>query len=237
MPIIINTDTSADPRANNRTHVNYKRANWDEFTNTTEQQFSELNNIDITNIDTHLACFNKIITDADKRFIPRGNIKNYNPNFTPEISILIRQLNTFKHNSPTPHTQDTVERIQHLNEQITTKIQHEKLENWKAFVQTLNHSTNTSRLYKTINSITNSNSGITKSHASITTTDNIPSLTEQANILIKHYADISHHKPIPEDRQTQRRKHKYPLDNNNTPFTTHQTSNVIKNSKTHKQQD
>jgi len=65
-----------------------------------------------------------------------------------------------------------------LNTEINNKIMVKKTpQNWHSFLRTLNHSTTTNHLYKTINSITNSNSGIThiqSSHTAITTTT-IPS--------------------------------------------------------------
>ena len=56
----------------------------------TEQQFLFFNSIPITNIDTSIAQFNSVITNADRAHIPKGNRKHYNPNFSPEIGRLIK---------------------------------------------------------------------------------------------------------------------------------------------------
>lgn len=154
-----------------------------------------------------------------------------NPNYTPEIALLIRQCNNLKHNTQTPHSQETKERIQALNQEINKQIQDKKTENWRSFLETLNHSTNITHLYKTIKSITNSNSGITPSHAAITTTGTIPSHTKQADILIDHYANISHLKPTKDDRAISRRRHKFKLNNTLSPITTAQTTQIIKRTK------
>ncbi|WP_435326059.1 hypothetical protein, partial [Klebsiella pneumoniae] len=92
--IIITTKTRFTPFGHRHTYTNYKRANWEEFTNETEQHFETLNSTPITNIDTAVHTFNTIIQNADKKHIPRGNRKKHNPNFTPEIQDLIRQRDT-----------------------------------------------------------------------------------------------------------------------------------------------
>lgn len=200
LPIIISIKASIDPNANKHiTFKSFNKAHWDEFTTYTEQHFVQHNNREITNIDHTTKLFNIIITNVDKKFVPKGNIRKMNPNYTPEIALLIRQRNNLKHNTQTPHSQETKERIQALNQEINKQIQDKKTENWRSFLETLNHSTNITHLYKTIKSITNSNSGITPSHAAITTTGTIPSHTKQADILIDHYANISHLKPTKDE--------------------------------------
>ena len=194
------------------THTLIITVNWEEFTNETEQLFETLNSTHITDINTAVKHFNTIIQNADKKHIPRGSRKRHNPNFTPEIQGLIRQRDTLKHNSPTPLTQNITDQIQALNTQINTKIQEQKTLNWQTFVNTLDHKTNTSKLYKTLNSITLSNSNTTQSHEAITTTDTVPSNKQQANTLIDHFSQISHLHPQPTDRRVIRRKRLIPTD-------------------------
>jgi hypothetical protein len=114
----------------------------------------------------------------------------------------MKQRDTLKFNSPHPHTHDTTTRLQESYNKITQKINNKKTVNWKAFITTLNHTTNISKLYKTLNSITKSQKGDTTTHATIATGQHIPSYTEQANILVTHYANISHLGPPPTRRQT-----------------------------------
>ena len=85
LPIIITTRTCLTPTSHRITHTNYKRTNWPSFMEQTEHQFLVFNSIPITNIDTSIAQFNSVITNADRAHIPRGNRKHYNPNLTPEI--------------------------------------------------------------------------------------------------------------------------------------------------------
>ena len=66
-----------------------------------------------------------------------------------------------------------------------------------------NHKTGTSKLYKILKSITESNRGITTSHATIGASNSIPTYTKQTDIFIDHYENISHIKPLHSDRVTE----------------------------------
>ena len=101
-------------------------------------------------------------------------------------------------------------------------------ENWNSFLNTFDHKTNPSKLHKTIRSLTNSNSGIAESHASISTSDKIPTRKQQANILISHYSKISHLPKHKEDRHIHRRKQEFPLDFTVILATTEDTARTIK---------
>ena len=196
----------------------------------TEAHFQELNLTHITSpqiLNNTTSQFNDIINNADKRHIPKGNRKHYNPNFTPDINRLIRERNNLRR-TPTPHTQITTNRIHELNTEINTKLAQKQTENWLAFQETLDYKTNPSKLHKTINSLINSNSGNTQSHASITTSDKIPSRKQQANILIDHYSKISHLPKYKEDRHIHRRKQQFPLDYTVILATTEDTARIIK---------
>jgi hypothetical protein len=162
LPIIITIKASIDPNANqHKTFTNFNKVQSDDFTKYTEEHFEQHNNNAFTNIETTTKLFNNIIMNADKIYIPKGNIKKINPNYTPEIVLLLRQRNNLKHNTQTPHSDDTKERIRTLDIEINKQILQKKTDNWRSFLETIDHSTYTTRLYKVIKSITNSNSGIT----------------------------------------------------------------------------
>ncbi|MEL7520422.1 MAG: reverse transcriptase family protein, partial [Cyanobacteria bacterium J06553_1] len=231
LPIVITIETQLKKERSHITHKNYKKADWTKFKEETEQHFSTLNSSPINNIDRHIKEFNSIIQNADKKHIPKGNTRHYNPNFTPEIARLVRQRDELKHKSPFPHTPETKVSIQSLNDIIDTKIKTKKTENWKALTETLNHKTNPTELFKTIKHITNSQTSTSKTHAAIASnSQHIPTLTEQANILIKHYSEISHLKPTrtPTEKQTSMHRRSFPIDHTATPFTTEQTQDIIK---------
>ena len=151
----------------------------------------------ITNIETSITQFNSVITNADRAHIPQGNRKHYNPNFTPEIGRLIKERDRLKFNSTLPLTNDIttrlqyintgddcLNRLQYLNNDISDRIYDQKTQNWRSLT-TLNHKTGTSELYKTLKSITQSNTGITTSRATIGASNSIPTYKAQENILIQ----------------------------------------------------
>jgi hypothetical protein len=103
--------------------------------------------------------FNYIILRAKEKYIPKGYIKKYNTNFTRDIARLIKERKNLKRNNPIPHTQDTVNRITRMNGTINSKILTQKTQHWQEFVGTLNHNTDSSKLDKTLRSLTNNNTG------------------------------------------------------------------------------
>ena len=78
----------------------------------------------------------------------------------------------------------------------------------------------------TLKSITQSNTGIT-SHAAIGASNCIPTYKAQANILIDHYTNISHRKPLQSDSRIIRSR----LDHTLTPFSPQNTKHIINNIK------
>ena len=157
-----------------------------------------------------------------------------NPNFSPEVKRLIQQRDALKHATPHPLTLETVNEITALNTDISSLINTIKKQNWATFLETLKHSSNISKLYRTLNSITLSHTNTPQSHESITNTDNLPTDRQQANILVDHFASISHLGPERNDRKTMRRKLQFPLDHNSNPFTTQQTQHILNNIKNSK---
>ena len=229
-PIVITTQCR-DLNQKRTTFINYKGADWNGFTQTTEENFSILNTTDITNIDVTLKRFNTIITNADRQYIPRGCRRTHNPNFTREIKDLMRERDRLKHRSPRPHTEYVSSRIRVLNKTITEKVQERKTNNWNSFVDTLDYRTGSKKLFKTIKSITVSSNGSSTSHAAVTKDENIPSRREQSNILIKHYANTSTVPRTREDRRVFRRVKNLPLDHEASPFSNSQTKHIVINLK------
>ncbi|XP_047737529.1 uncharacterized protein LOC125178253 [Hyalella azteca] len=133
LPIIITLpSTKGTNWHTSQTIRNYNRSSWEEFTRETKVCFQELNTQPITNIDHTLTHFNTIIAEADKKYVPKGNRKKYNPNFTPDISRLIRTRNNLRC-TPTPLSQATTDHIHELNEQIKTSIRNRQKQRWEEF--------------------------------------------------------------------------------------------------------
>ncbi len=79
---------------------------WDNFVHDTVQEFQQLNN-NITNNDIHIKQFKMIITTAATKYIPKGTIKKYNPNYRLEIAHLIKQRDKLKQHTNTQNTRDS----------------------------------------------------------------------------------------------------------------------------------
>ena len=86
------------------------------------------------------------------------------------------------------------QQIQTLNTEIDAKIKDKITLNWKEYLNTLDHKT-ISKLYKTMKSITLSNSSPIQIHVGITSTDDVPTNKQQANTLIKHFSHVSQLEP------------------------------------------
>ena len=71
---------------------------------------------------------------------------------------------------------------------IDKQIQEQETLKWNTFVSTPNHSTTSTKIYNTLNSIARSSTNTVTSHATITNNDRLPTHTEQANKLINHYS-------------------------------------------------
>ena len=226
---IVTTATRTNPKQNGKvTFTNYNKVNWEEFTMETEMQLYIQDWTNIENINSAIAKFNKIIQDADKNTIPKGRGKKYNPNFTPEIQQLIRQRSNLKYHTALPQTEAITEQIQVLNEEISGKINTEKANCWKKYLQTLNHYSNIKKLYSTLTSNTNSSSGTDPTHEAISTGENIPTRKQQANGLLDHYAKISHLTPQRAERAILRRRRKMPQDRTAILTTSDHTEKIIK---------
>jgi len=78
LPVSITINTAINLNAN-KIFTNYKKAMWDNFVHNTEQEFQQLINNNITNIDIHIKQFNMIITTAATKYIHKGNIQKITP--------------------------------------------------------------------------------------------------------------------------------------------------------------
>ena len=98
-----------------RSYTNYRKADWQGFTNSIENALTDTT--DVT--DVHKS--NKILTlfllDADKHYIPKGKIRPNNPLLPENIRAQIKERYIIKANDPTDN------RLEHLNKDISQAIQ------------------------------------------------------------------------------------------------------------------
>ena len=103
LPILltIQTDNKITIQQNRRSYTNYRKADWDKFTQDTEDAFSALQ--PPTDIHDANKTFTNILYQAGKKHIPVGKIRNTDKLLPQDIRNKIRQRNwTSKKHATTP---------------------------------------------------------------------------------------------------------------------------------------
>ena len=157
LPIIIElTNTAVNTSdSTNKTFINYNKANWTNFQQETEHQFSLIKLEEIDNKSTQQLekTFRHIINTASKHNIPAGRIKGFIPFLPPEAKTLIAERDILRQNDPSS------ERINALNTEISKCIASNKKANWIKTVESTN-TPNSKRLWNLIKKIDGKNKAI-----------------------------------------------------------------------------
>ena len=220
--ISYNTKTKFRLIQHRRSYTNYRKADWQGFTNSIENALTDTTNV----TDVHKS--NKILTlfllDADKHYIPKGKIRPNNPLLPENIRAQIKARDIIKANDPTDN------RLEHLNKDISQAIQTHRSGIWKEHLDGhWDHRRNTHILWKTINGLSNkkktpiTNNTITfKNYTAITP-------KQKANQFTKQFTNITKHKTKTHYRKLHRKIESLPT----TPIkiTISQTSTALKSTK------
>ena len=143
LPIVISCSTNIKPLiSENKTFVNFKKADWPKFSETTESEFSKLQ----TPTDVYKAekCFRKIINQASKRCIPQGRIKEIIPEIPAEAVTKMKTRDEIRKDNPSSL------QIGELNIEIDTVIREYKRSKWREKVESIGRKTDSGKLYKLI---------------------------------------------------------------------------------------
>ncbi|XP_050325070.1 uncharacterized protein LOC126756217, partial [Bactrocera neohumeralis] len=99
LPIIISIEKHPDfVSVDNRTYINFNKANWVGFTEFTENTFNALPiPIDVCVGERQ---FRKVIAAAPARFIPAGRMAEIRPNFLSEAAVLANERDILRHADP-----------------------------------------------------------------------------------------------------------------------------------------
>ena len=222
--ISYNTKTKFRLIQHRRSYTNYRKADWQGFTNSIENALTD------TTVVTDVHKSNKILTllllDADKHYIPKGKIRPNNPLLPENIRAQIEERDIIKANDPTDN------RLEHLNKDISQAIQTHRSGIWKEHLDGhWDHRRNTHILWKTINGLSNkkptpiTNNTITfKNYTAITP-------KQKAYQLTKQYTNITKHKTKTDYRKLHRKIESLPT----TPIkiTMAQTSAALNFTKKH----
>ena len=129
LPILltIQTDNKHTIQQNTRSYTNYRKADWDKFTQDTEDAFSALQ--PPTDIHDANKTFTNILYQAGKKHIPVGRIRNTDKLLPQDIRNKIRQRNWTSKNTPQHPS------IPELNKEISTLISTNKTEIWREHIE------------------------------------------------------------------------------------------------------
>ncbi|XP_039954431.1 uncharacterized protein LOC120770871 [Bactrocera tryoni] len=119
LSIIISIEKPPDiVSVDNRTFVNFNKANLVGFTEFTESTFNALPISTDVCVDERR--FRKVIAAATARFIPAGRMAEIRPNFPAEAAVLANERDTLRHADP----EDS--RLRDLNSEIRRMVNHYK---------------------------------------------------------------------------------------------------------------
>ncbi|XP_036227385.2 uncharacterized protein, partial [Bactrocera oleae] len=148
LPIIISIEKPPDfISVDNRSYVNFNKANWVGFTEFTESTFNALPIP--TDVIVGERQFRKVIAAATARFIPAGRIAELRPNFPAEAAVLANEPDTLRHADPCDP------RIRDLNLEIRQMVNHHKRTKWIEHLKSCNLSTGVSKLWTTVKALSN----------------------------------------------------------------------------------
>jgi RNA polymerase subunit RPABC4/transcription elongation factor Spt4 len=148
LPIIITINTKTNFRLNlsKRTFINYKKANWEKFTEEIE------NNIQSAPTPENVHHSNKLLTNlillADKHYIPKGKVKDINHPLPQNIKQKIKERNILREKNPSDPL------IIPLSKEITQMIHKNRRSTWESKLDQIgNHKKNSHKYWNTINSL------------------------------------------------------------------------------------
>ena len=163
-----------------QTFTNYKRADWDTFTNNIEHALTDFDINTFTDINTATKHLTSIITHNSKQNIPTGAVKQYSPGFNREIKQKLKTRNHLRKQFPTP---DIINHIHALNQEISDDIRTQQANIWKDTLANITYNTNPSARWRLIHDMSNKYTNAPDTHEAITIPNNsVPSPREQANI-------------------------------------------------------
>ena len=142
--ISYNTKTKFRLIQHRRSYTNYRKADWQGFTNSIENALTDTT--DVTDVHKSNKILTLLLLDADKHYIPKGKIRPNNPLLPENIRAQIKERDIIKANDPTDN------RLEHLNKDISQAIQTHRSGIWKEHLDGhWDHRRNTHILWKTIN--------------------------------------------------------------------------------------
>ena len=168
LPILIGLQTTATSSpARHRTYINLKKADWTGYMQEIERKLSSRHLPTDCQKDEKL--FRATLLKAASHHIPTGRRKLYTQQVPAEILAMMEERDDLRKQDPASP------RLSTMNDEITKATSDHKRRQWREFVESIDHRTDSSKLWRTIKGIdgkskqTAENEGITftgRSHTS-----------------------------------------------------------------------
>ena len=223
LPIIIKIETDIKPiTSDNRTYINFRKANWQDFNKTTEEEFSKAPQP--KDVYHGEKVFRKIIQKVSGKTIPAGRLKSIIPEVPTEAAEKIKERDEIRQLDPDSP------RIKDLNREIESSINNHKREKWRETIE--NKKADTTKLFKLLKHLNNGkkaseNEAIKFKGKYISTPKKI------ADKFNKQYSSVIPHKTSRTARRTTKDLKKNSLQDSDS-ITTDQTKKAIKAAKASK---
>lgn len=147
LPILI-THNSPPPHLPKKSFQNFNKANWSLYRDLSDEGFEAVSAP--TSVDAGEAEFRAILLRAARRAIPSGNFGQYKPGIDAEVRRLIEERDTIR------LTDSSSPELHSLNLTINKTIDNNKKERWRDFISSIDPKTESSKLWKTIKKLNNS---------------------------------------------------------------------------------
>jgi hypothetical protein len=168
----------------NKTYINFKKADWVNFTLTSEEEISKLN--PPTDVYRAEQDFREVINRVSRNTIPQGRIKEIFPEVPTTVKNKILERDELRKTNPQSP------QIPELNYEINKLINKHKQEKWREEVGNINRKTDPSKLFNLLKRLngqpqSKQNQGIRFKGKYLSTASNI------ANNFNKQYTSVSRH--------------------------------------------
>ena len=224
LPIILNVKTNIQPvKSDFRKYINFKKADWDKFTNITEMRFNRIP--EPTNVHEGEKKFRNIINRAAKKTIPAGRIKDIIPEIPTATSNKIKERDDLR--ATDPNSPD----IQTLNREILQEVNIHRKTKWREKISEISSSCS-SKLFKLIKNLNGKTTSSSNQAIKFKGKYLISSL-DIANGFNKQYSSIVRHMSSKTSRKITENIKKNSLENP-ISFTPELTKKAIKDCKASK---
>ena len=143
LPIIISlTSNIKQIKSEKRTFINFRKADWEKFTEITEEEFEKLP--PPSSVYEGEKRFRKIINKASNITIPKGRIKDVFSEIPQSAAAKIQERDNLRKTDPTSPE------LARLNEEIKSEINKHKKEKWIETVEAIDRKKDSGKLFKLI---------------------------------------------------------------------------------------